>query len=93
MDAYYAYSFSVYEVDVFFNVPMHTKPIMYTYMAEKLSINYEVLPPGQPLQWGTSLEWIEYLEIYLNMGWKLIDIFIDASSLTKGIHVYILLTI
>jgi len=62
----------IYGVDVFFDVPQHPNPTMYTYTAHSTPILIGRSYGNVQVQ----CDWTGTLNMYLNEGWKLIDVLI-----------------
>jgi len=71
--------------DLFFNMPLHPNPVIYTYMAISVQI-----PISIPHTIGGSVDmtcdWMGILSQYLNQGWRLADIYMDDVNKLIGEH-------
>ena len=79
--------FSVYGVDLFFEIPQHPSPELYQYQAVPLKLiaqlNVSMGFSGPNHTWGLQLDWQGVMNQYLGTGWRLIEVFNDMSSDTS----------
>ena len=62
--------------DLFFNMPLHPNPIIYTYMAISVPIPLKV-SYGAARGIDVVCDWMGNLSQHLNQGWRLADIYVD----------------
>ena len=76
---------AVMGVDLFFNVPKHS-PVQYTYHTVTIPAMYHIFPdPTQTIQQVVcDADFHGQLKIFLNSGWKLVDICFDSTSIADG---------
>ncbi len=73
-------------VELFFNWPRHEKPTKYKYHTLRKPIRYSVVPDStQTLQQiETDTDWMGQLKVFLDRGWRLVDICMDNQALADG---------
>ena len=76
-------------VDMFFNVPEHKLPTIYVYHAIRVQTCYYVVPDvsQQVTQVECDADWMGQLKVFLDHGWKLVDIAIDTTALAEGTYI------
>lgn len=76
-------------VDLFFNVPKHENPVRYCYHTIKVPVRYVVVPDATQTihQIESDADWMGQLKLFLDKGWKLIDICMDATALADGKYI------
>ena len=81
-------------VDLFFDMPRHDAPQMYAYHTIQVPtmyyINHRDSQISQHLQ--CDADWTGQLKVFLDKGWKLIDICMDITTLAKGTWVKVYYT-
>ena len=70
-------------VDLFFNVPRFPNPPLYSYQCVNVPIGVHV-KPGFTNNVQVSCDWMGTMAMYLNTGWKLVEIFLDQSQQQRG---------
>lgn len=78
--------FSVMGVDLFFHLPKHEDPVFYTYHTLKVATTYTVVPDVTQSfqQISCDADWMGQMSLFLNQGWKLVDICMDTTALADG---------
>ena len=73
-------------VELFFNCPRHENPTIYTYHTLYKPTKYSVVPDatGALQQVECDADWMGQLKVFLDKGWKLIDICQDTQALADG---------
>lgn len=72
----------VYGCDVFFNMPRHPNPTLYTYQLINVPVKIMYLGPGKLVK--VTCDWMGHFAQHLQRGWKLIDIFWDQGKRSHG---------
>ena len=79
--------FSVMGVDLFFDIPKK-KPESrrYCYHTINLPVKYKVVPESSKTlqQVDCDADWMGQMKLFLDKGWKLVDICIDTTALADG---------
>ena len=70
-------------VDVLFEVPNQPMPAKYVYQVINVPIGFTVKVGFKP-QPTVHCDWLGTLAMYLNQGWKLVEIFLDQSQQSTG---------
>ncbi|XP_002732701.1 uncharacterized protein LOC100377864 [Saccoglossus kowalevskii] len=70
-------------VDMFFNMPTHPNPTLYSYQAVNIQVPYKMVTGLASASVKVDLDWNAQLRAYLAQGWRLTDIFFDSSSSTR----------
>ena len=75
-------------VDLFFHIPKHEDPVNYTYHTLKVATTYTAVPDVTQsfLQIDCDADWMGQMSLFLNQGWKLIDICMDTTALAAGMY-------
>ena len=79
-------------VDLFFNIPRHKCPQIYAYHTINVPTRYYINPKESQISnhLVCDADWTAQLKIFLDKGWKLIDICMDATTLASGKYATIL---
>ncbi|KAM7426828.1 hypothetical protein ABFA07_021945 [Porites harrisoni] len=72
----------VYGCDVFFNMPRHPNPTLYTYQLVNVPVQVMYLGPGKLVK--VTCDWMGHFAQHLRQGWKLTDIFWDQGKRSHG---------
>ena len=77
---------TVIGVELFFNVPRHRHPTLYTYHTMKVAANYHIVADATQTiqQILCDADFMGQMMLFLNKGWKLIDICMDTTALAEG---------
>lgn len=77
---------AVMGVNLFFNMPQTASPCIWQYHMIRVPTRYTVVPDAsQSVQKITSdADWMGQLKLFLDKGWKLVDICMDTTSLADG---------
>ena len=80
------FCWTVVGVELFFNVPKHTFPTRYAYHATTIPATYHIVPDATQTiqQIRCDADFLGQLRAFLNRGWKLVDICIDATAIADG---------
>ena len=73
---------SVFGCDVFFNMPLHQNPKLYTYQLVNVPVQIMYLGPGKLVK--VTCDWMAHFTQHLQKGWKLVDIFWDQGKRSHG---------
>ena len=76
------FSLQVYGCDVFFNMPCHPNPTLYTYQLINVPVQVMYLGPGKLVK--VTCDWMGHFAQHLQKGWKLTDIFWDQGKKSHG---------
>jgi len=79
--------FVVNGVELFFNLPVHVRqPTIFTYHVVTVSAHYHIVADAtQTLQQvECSADFLGQLRLFLNQGWKLVDVCIDSTAIADG---------
>ena len=81
---------SVVGVELFFNIPKHKNPTRYTYHTLKVHANYHIVPDATQTiqQIVCDADYMGQMMLFLNQGWKLVDICMDTTALADGTVTY-----
>ena len=73
-------------VDLFFNLPKRRQLPHYRYHTIKVPVRFVVVPDSTQTvqQIECDADWMGQLKIFLDKGWKLVDICIDTTALAEG---------
>ena len=73
-------------VELFFNLPKHSHPVLHTYHAAKIPAKYHVVPDATQTvqQIICDADFMGQMRLFLNQGWKLVDICMDTLALAEG---------
>ena len=73
-------------VELFFNVPMHKNPTLYTYYTVQVPANYYIIPDATQTikQISCDADFMGQMKVFLARGWKLVDICIDTTAIAEG---------
>ena len=66
--------------DLFFNMPLHQNPVIYTYMAISVQIHLKHSKGSLNL----DCDWMGVLSQHLNQGWRLSDIYMDDLEMASS---------
>ena len=73
-------------VDLFFNIPRHDNPVIYEYHIINVPVKY--FTPAREQHVAQHLEcnadWMGQMKLFLDKGWKLVDICMDTTTLAHG---------
>ena len=72
----------VFGCDVFFNMPLHPNPTLFTYKLVNVPVQVMYLGPGKLVK--VTCDWMTHFTQHLHQGWKLIDIFWDQGKRSHG---------
>ncbi|CAH3042738.1 unnamed protein product [Pocillopora meandrina] len=72
----------VFGCDVFFNMPLHQNPTLYTYQLVNVPVQIMYLGPGKLVK--VTCDWMAHFTQHLQKGWKLVDIFWDQGKRSHG---------
>jgi len=80
------YWYVVNGVELFFNAPVHRPSTIYTYHVISVSAHYHIVADATQTvqQVECSTDFLGQLRLFLNKGWRLIDICIDATAIADG---------
>jgi hypothetical protein len=75
-------------VELFFNVPLHRSPSRFTYHTVTIAAQYQIVTDATQTvqQVECNADFLGQLKLFLNTGWKLVDICIDTSAIAEGIE-------
>jgi len=73
-------------VELFFNIPVHRLPTVFTYHVITVSAHYHIVADATQTvqQVECSTDFRGQLRLFLNQGWKLVDICIDSAAIADG---------
>jgi len=73
-------------VELFFNTPVHRLPKTFTYHVITVSTHYHIVADATDTvqQVECSTDFLGQLRLFLNQGWKLVDICIDYTAIAEG---------
>jgi len=73
-------------VELFFNIPVHRLPTVFTYHVITVSAHYHIVADATQTvqQVECSTDFLGQLRLFLNQGWKLVDICIDSAAIADG---------
>jgi len=73
-------------VELFFNIPVHRLPTVFTYHVITVSAHYHIVPDATQTvqQVECSADFLSQLRLFLNRGWNLVDICIDYTAIADG---------
>lgn len=84
-------------VELFFNIPAHHRlpSTLFTYHVISVSAQYHVVPDATQTvqQVQCSADLLGQLRLFLNKGWKLVDICIDSTAIADGRLPYLICSI
>jgi len=82
------YSCVVNGVELFFNIPVHRLPTVFTYHVITVSAHYHIVADATQTvqQVECSTDFRGQLRLFLNQGWKLVDICIDSAAIADGMY-------
>lgn len=72
----------VFGCDVFFNMPLHPNPTLFTYQLVNVPVQVMYLGPGKLVK--VTCDWMAHFTQHLHQGWKLVDIFWDQGKKSHG---------
>jgi hypothetical protein len=83
---------SVAGVELFFNVPRHSSPSLYTYHTVTVAAQYQIVSDATQTvqQVECTADFLGQLKLFLNTGWKLVDICIDSSAIARGLFSHVI---
>lgn len=75
--------YTINGVELFFNIPVHRLPTIFTYHIISVSAHYHIVADATQTvqQVECSEDFLGQLRLFLNQGWKLIDICIDYTAI------------
>ncbi|XP_068725152.1 uncharacterized protein [Montipora capricornis] len=73
---------AVHGCDVFFNMPHHPNPTLYTYQIVNVPVQVTYLGPKKLVK--VTCDWMAHFAQHLQQGWKLADIFWDQGKKSHG---------
>ena len=76
----------VFGCDVFFNMPLHPNPALFTYQLVNVPVQVMYFGPGKLVK--VTCDWMAHFTQHLHQGWKLIDIFWDQGKRSHGGTIY-----
>ena len=73
-------------MELFFNIPLHDQPTKFSYHAVKINSKYHVVPDATQTiqQIVCDADFMGQMKLFLNQGWKLVDICMDTLALAEG---------
>ncbi len=78
-------------MDLFFHTAQHRNPTKYTYHTLRVPTHYTVVPDAtQSIQQiDCDADWMGQMKLFLDQGWKLVDICMDTTALADGMYFHI----
>lgn len=73
-------------MELFFNIPVHRLPTVFTYHVITVSAHYHIVPDATQTvqQVECSADFLGQLRLFLNRGWNLVDICIDYTAIADA---------
>ena len=73
-------------VELFFNVPLHRFQSRFTYHTVTVPAQYHIVTDATQTvqQVQCDADFLGQLRVFLNQGWKLVDICIDNTAIADG---------
>jgi len=77
---------AVMGVELFFNVPLQLSQIRFTYHTVTVTAQYRIVSDATQAvqQVECNADFLGQLKLFLNTGWKLVDICIDTAAIAEG---------